>query len=252
MMMALTNPEAAPAPAAGALDHRAWMLVGAEEYRRLSEVLHDLTPEQWHAPTDCDDWDVYAMVCHLVGSAEASANVGEALRQRRLGRKLWPNADPVDAINAGQIQERQVEAPRQLLTRLADAGQRSVRSTRQVGWLMRAMRAVLRRPSGLTATAGRPHNWIRDAWMHRVDVCRATGQSTYLTADHDARIVNDIVDEWARTHGQPYELRLTGPAGGEWSEGSGASALELDAVEFCRILSGRGEGSGLLATPVAF
>lgn len=252
-MMALINPEAAAAPAASALDRRDWLLVGAEEYRRLSEALRELSPEQWHAPTDCDDWDVYAMVCHLVGAAEANANMGEALRQRRLGKKLWPDADPIDAINAVQIQERQVEAPRQLLTRLADAGQRSVRSTRQVAWPSRALRAVLRRPSGLASgTAGRAHNWIRDAWMHRIDVCRATGQSAYLTADHDARIVNDIVGEWARTHGQPYELRLTGPAGGEWSEGSGGSTLELDAVEFCRILSGRGEGSGLLATRVAF
>lgn len=119
-----------PARAASPLDHRAWLLVGAEEYRRLAEVLHDLMPEQWHAPTDCDEWDVYSVACHLVGSAEASANVGEALRQRRLGKKVWPNADPIDAMNAAQIQERQVEAPRQLLTRLADAGQRSVRSTR--------------------------------------------------------------------------------------------------------------------------
>jgi len=46
--------------------------------------------------------------------------------------------------------------------------------------------------------------------------------------------------------------RLTGPAGGSWTFGSGGPEIELDAVEFCRILSGRGEAEGLLKTAVPF
>ena len=42
-----------------------------------------------------------------------------------------------------------------------------------------------------------------------------------LTADHDGVIVADVVAEWARRHGQPYQLKLTGPAGGSWTSGTG-------------------------------
>ena len=52
--------------------------------------------------------------------------------------------------------------------------------------------------------------------------------------------------------GEPFTLVLTGPAGGTYSGGTGGEELTCDAVEFCRILSGRGTGTGLLAQPVPF
>ncbi len=61
--------------------------------------------------------------------------------------------------------------------------------------------------------------YLRDAWMHRVDVTRATGAALVLTPDHDGRIVADVVAEWARRHGQPFTLHLTGPAGGTFTGG---------------------------------
>jgi len=92
----------------------------------------------------------------------------------------------------------------------------------------------------------------RDPWLHRIDICRATGRNPELTADHDARIVADVVRDWAPRHGQGFTLTLTGPAGGAFTAGDGTVVLERDAVEFCRILSGRGEGTGLLSTRVVF
>ena len=61
--------------------------------------------------------------------------------------------------------------------------------------------------------------------------------------------------EWARRHGQPFTLHLTGPAGGTFT-GGGPSAtgpvIDMDAVEFCRTLAGRAPGDGLLTTIVPF
>jgi len=88
--------------------------------------------------------------------------------------------------------------------------------------------------------------------MHRVDISRAVGRPMRLTADHDGRIVADIVAEWARRHGRPFTLLLTGPAGGSYVQGAGGPDLELDAVEFCRILSRRAPGNGLLTEFVPF
>jgi hypothetical protein len=94
--------------------------------------------------------------------------------------------------------------------------------------------------------------YTRDAWMHRIDLARATGRPLRLTADHDGRIVADVVAEWAGTHGQPFTLTLTGPAGGRFSRGTDGEAITVDAIEFCRILSGRVTGSGLLVHEVPF
>ena len=63
--------------------------------------------------------------------------------------------------------------------------------------------------------------YTRDAWLHRVDVARATEQPLELTPDHDGRMVADVVRDWADRHGQPFRLDLDGPAGGSYKRGVG-------------------------------
>ena len=71
-----------------------------------------------------------------------------------------------------------------------------------------------------------------------------------LTPEHDGRLVADIVAEWASIHGQPFDLVLEGPAGGTFAQGSDGEHVEIDAIEFIRILSGRLPGVGVLANPL--
>jgi hypothetical protein len=92
----------------------------------------------------------------------------------------------------------------------------------------------------------------RDTWMHRADLAKATGRAMELTAEHDGRIVADAVAEWGRRHGQPFVVHLTGVAGGTFTQGEGGEQITMDAVDFCRILSGRGTGEGLLQQLVPF
>jgi hypothetical protein len=61
-----------------------------------------------------------------------------------------------------------------------------------------------------------------------------------------------VVAEWAQRHAAPYRLTLSGPAGGAWARGDGGQEIEMDAVDFCRVLSGRGTGDGLLDVHVPF
>lgn len=67
-----------------------------------------------------------------------------------------------------------------------------------------------------------------------------------LSAGHDGRIVADAVEE------RPFTLVLTGTAGGRFESGAGGEEHTVDAVEFGRLLSGRGAGTGLLSVPVPF
>ena len=88
--------------------------------------------------------------------------------------------------------------------------------------------------------------------MHRADIAKATGKPMDLSPEHDGRIVADAAAEWGSLHGQPCTLRLTGPAGGAFTQGEGGEEITIDAVDFCRIVSGRGSGEGLLAQAVPF
>jgi uncharacterized protein (TIGR03083 family) len=235
------------------LQHRDWMAAAEEEYRRLGALLADLADEDWQRPTDCSEWDVRAMVAHLVGAAEATARVSELVRVSWLGLRVRAGGPLVDGINRVQIRERAQLGPDELRRDLADAGARGVRRRRRIPAALRAVPMPFGPPLGI-----RPLGYLmdriytRDAWMHRIDIARATGRDLVLTPDHDGRLVDDVVAEWDRTHRRPYRLTLTGPAGGSWTSGDTGEELTLDAIEFCRIVSGRAPGEGLLAHEVPF
>lgn len=246
-----------PAPVGAQEDrsmrHRDWVAAAEEEYRRLGALLAGLDAADWSRPTDCSEWDVREMVAHLVGAAEGTASVRELRRQQKLGRALRPGEPDVDGINAVQVRERADATPGQLRSALLDAGARGVRSRRRLPGLLRALPIPFGPPLG-TRRLGylTDRIYTRDAWMHRIDIARATGRALVLTPAHDGRIVADVVAEWARTHRQPHRLTLTGPAGGTWSAGVEGEEWTLDAVEFCRTVSGRATGAGLLAHAVPF
>ena len=236
-----------------AMTYADWMDSAAQEYHRLDALLRDLAADDWARPTDCSAWDVRAMVAHLVGAAECSASVPEMLRQAAKGVRLRVPGDLVDKMNAVQVRERADRGPTDLVADLARSGARTVAARRRIPGPILALRLPLGPPLGV-----RPLGYLmgriytRDTWMHRVDICRATGREPELTASHDGRIVDDVVREWAAAHQAAYALRLTGPAGGTWGHPGTGEEIVLDAVEFCRTVSGRAPGSGLLATPVPF
>jgi uncharacterized protein (TIGR03083 family) len=236
------------------MTHHVWMDTAAAEYLQIDRLLGRLRPDEWTLLTDCPPWTVRDMVAHLLGAAEATAGSHErwhqlwtGVRQRRRGQLL------IDAMNAGQVAERSNWPSDQLRHALSDAGQRSVRARRRVPAPIRALRLPLGRPLGFSTLGNLLDRiYTRDAWMHRIDIARATDRRVALTPEHDGRIVADAVDEWAAQHGEPVTLDLTGPAGGHWTQGFGGTSLSMDAVEFCRTLSGREQATGLLQHQLAF
>jgi uncharacterized protein (TIGR03083 family) len=234
--------------------YRDWMQASEEEYARLLAQLESLSADGWSRRTDCTEWDVRAMVAHLVGAGESNASPREAVRQLRQGkRRLRPGQADVDGINALQVEERAGLSPQELVRALGDVAARAVRGRRRVPAPLRAVPVPFGPPLGVRTVGylmGRIYT--RDLWMHRIDIAQCTGTALELTPEHDGRLVADLVDEWSRAHGRPFDLVLSGPAGGRWSRGPGGERLELDAVEFARILAGRATGSGLLATTVPF
>jgi uncharacterized protein (TIGR03083 family) len=226
------------------------------EYDRCLDLLRSLSPDEWSRPTECDPWDVKVLAGHVLGMAERYVSPEEEVRQSKLAGEAAQQAGVtmLDALTGLQAREHGGRSPSDLITRFTAAAPRAVAGRMGASADERAMTFNPGPPINEEWTRGYLLDVIltRDPWMHRVDISRAIGREPVLTAAHDGRIVADVVAEWARRHGQPFTLTLTGPAGGSFVAGESGENLELDAVEFCRILSGRAQGAGLLSTEVPF
>jgi uncharacterized protein (TIGR03083 family) len=230
------------------------MTFATDEFARWLELLRDLAPEDWAAATECAPWDVRAMACHVLGATESHGSIREMARQMRAYRKA-KSGPMIDAMTALQIKDRADMAPAEVVTAFEKAAPRSVRARRRMPGLLRRMPMKVDPPfanDGWSLGYLMDVIYNRDAWMHRVDISRAIGRDVVLTPEHDGRLVADVVGEWSRRHGQQFTLTLGGPAGAMYVAGDGGEHIELDAVEFCRILSGRANGTGLLSTEVPF
>jgi uncharacterized protein (TIGR03083 family) len=251
-MSTATRPHPAPRPAA--LDRGTAQALAATEYDRFLTQLRELGPGDWQRRTDCPAWDVRAMAGHVLGMAQMAASVRETVSQNAAAARAGGG---IDALTAEQVRRTGNLGTDELVERFAAVAPRALRGRRRGSRLIGRLTLPEEQVVG-NATEHWRFGFLfdviltRDTWMHRLDIARATGRDPVLTAGHDGVVVADVVAEWAQRHGRPYALRLTGPAGGTWSAGAAGEQLELDAVEFCRQLSGRAAGEGLLAQQVPF
>lgn len=231
--------------------------VARTEIQRIVDLLNAIDDQDWNRPTDCPAWDVRALSGHVLGMVQTFSTLSRfvpdmlaATTAAKKNKQVF-----IDALTELQVRRNAN------LGREAVIDEMGTLAPRQADW--RARRRIMR---GIPMKNDLPDEKVetwrlgylvdvilnRDPWMHRIDLSRAVDRDVVLTADHDGRIVADVVAEWASRHGQPFRLTLTGAAGGSWSSGSGGEELQLDAVEFCRIISGRGSGEGLLKVFVPF
>jgi hypothetical protein len=162
----------------------------------------------------------------------------------------------IDALTAIQVEKNADLTPSEVVDAMRRSGPKAARARRRSPGFVRA-----RTMPGLQDVGDNQEAWTfgylldviltRDPFMHRVDITRATRTPMQADPGHEGRIIEDVVREWAGRHQAPYDLVLTGLAGGHWNRGK-AERVELDAFEFCRLLSGRSSATGLLAKQVPF
>jgi uncharacterized protein (TIGR03083 family) len=233
--------------------------LAATENGRFVDLVRSLGPDDWSRPTDCPAWDVRALASHVLGSMEFNTSIREFVHQLRAGKKAAGDRPDIDGMTEVQVRERAALGPDELVERLTVMAPRAARGRRR---LPRPLRRLPMKVEVAKATETWRLGYLfdviltRDTWMHRVDVARATQHDLVLTPEHDGRLVADVVAEWARRHGRPFTLALEGPAGGTFTQAGTqddrGEQLTLDAVEFCRIVSGRAPGAGLLTQEVPF
>lgn len=242
------------------LTRSAAVAMGRIEYARFIDTLRALDPEDWKRPTDCEGWTVRDLAGHLAGAMETARGLRHLLAEQRAiaRRRRETGESEIDAMSAVQIAHVATLEPDELIEHMGTLVEPAARGR------LRVPTPLARRIRFPVEMGSIRERWdllylngiilTRDTWLHRVaDLARAVDQPPVLDATHDRLIVADVAAEWARRHGQPVNLRLSGAAGGHYTTGINGPTFELDAVEFCRILSDRAQPTHeLLSTQVPF
>jgi len=215
-----------------------------EELRRLLALLETLDEADWTRPTACTEWSVRDMVAHQAGAYASGIGYRELLYQ--YSAMLSLRGLPEDAINRRQLADRAMRSPAELINEIRRTGDRAV-----ANW---AHSFRLLKPFGMPHPVG---GWLtlrhlmlavhsRDTWIHRLDICRATGRAFERTQEHDGRInalvVRDLTRPLARKLGsRAVILDLTGIGGGRWQIGRGdaGATIRMDVLDFNIYASGR-------------
>jgi uncharacterized protein (TIGR03083 family) len=257
-MTAPVLPRSDAAPRHSSIDRGLAMDLAAAEYARCLELFAGLEREHWTAPTVNTGWNVRDTAGHMLGMAQLMSSTPQLLGQ--MSTSMWDARKAkapvsIDFLTALQVRRNAGLTTDDLVQSWQLVAPKAVRGRQRMPGLL-----LRRTMPEAQLVGGRLERWTfgylvdviltRDPFMHRLDIHAATGLEPHITPDHEGRLVDDIVNDWAYRHGQPYRLELTGPAGGVW--GTDGERITLDALEFCRILSGRGEGTGLLTTAVPF
>lgn len=233
------------------ISHKEGMALAETEYRRYTDMLGQLRPEDWAVQTVNTDWNVKQLTQHVLGFAESNASFRVFVKAMRAGRKraTMKNYDHfIHGVNEVQVEEREELTTEELVAKWKATWPKALKGRRRFPPFMRPIPldfgpVIGKKPMGSYLM---DVVFTRDTWMHRIDICRAVGLEPVLTREHDGRLIEDMVSEWTKLYDLSVTLRLEGPAGDTYVCGGGDEELSIDAVEWIWVLSGRGTGSGLL------
>ncbi len=236
------------------IGHDEAMRLATAENAKFGALLRNIASEDWSKPTDCTLWDVRAMAAHVVGSAAGQVSPREFLRQKRKGKPVTAEIGGQfwwDGMNEVQVRERSHLTTDELIAEWETIYPKAVKSRTRLPRVIGNLKVlnlpiVGKQPVAYLFDVG----FTRDVWMHRVDIAHALGYGLDFDDEHDGRLMEDYVAEWAAVYDLPFTLHLTGPGGGSFKKGEGGEVVTIEAVEFLRTLAEREHGSGLLANPL--
>jgi uncharacterized protein (TIGR03083 family) len=248
------NPVARPAlvhaRAIPPLTHSEAIAMARFELDRFLALVANLSDNDWEKPTACTQWNVRQILAHVTGAAASYARWAEFRRQGnpKVHRPYRSSGlSFLDNMNQIQVDDRASATPAELIEELRTVGPRAIATRERLPGLLRAFLVPL--PALGIVPIGYLTDLIytRDMWMHRLDICKATGREMVMTPEHDGRIVALVVRDLAkklsaklRTTSIVYHL--SGNAGGTWQLGANVPPLvtiRLDILDFNLLASGR-------------
>jgi uncharacterized protein (TIGR03083 family) len=233
------------------LAHNEAAAMASVELERFLTLVESLESDDWEKPTACPLWNVRQILSHVTGAAASYARWSEFKRQNSL---MVQRSYPVsglsfpNSLNQIQVDDRASSTPATLIEELRSVGPRAIATRERLPGVLRAIRVPLPELGGIVPIGYLTDLiYTRDMWMHRLDICRATGREMIQTSHHDGRItalvVRDLVRKLTpRLGGRTIAYELTDISGGCWSLGENVrpiAKITMDVLDFHLLASGR-------------
>lgn len=233
------------------LTHREAEVMATRELERFLTLVTSLADDEWEKPTACSLWNVRHIVAHVTGASASFASWSEFKRQgsSKVQRPYRARGfSSLDSMNQIQVDDRAAATPAALIDELQRVGPRAIATRARLPALLRTLRVPLPALGGIVPIGYLTDLiYTRDMWMHRLDLCRATGREMVMTPDHDGRLVALIMRDLgkklaAKLRTMSLVYHLSGPIGGRWqlgAEGAPRATIHLDVLDFNLLASGR-------------
>lgn len=230
------------------LSHAEAKELAQTEYERLVSLLQMLEGDDWQQPTYCSAWNVREMVAHLAGAVTGWSSFAQFRRQSMQNPYLKEFDEPIDGVNKLQVVERADKAPAELVAEFRENGPKAIENRQKLPWPLRKAVQLPFPPLGRRSLEYLADTiYARDQWMHRYDICAATGKKMAVSGVHDGRIValvlRDIAEKLKKQLAARHiVLRLTGAHSSECQFGDKATVdceIAIDFFDFNLLASGR-------------
>jgi len=194
------------------------------EYGAFADLLADLSPEQWEAPSRCAGWRVADVAGHVVGQLSDVV----AFRLDGLG---------APEVTARQAEERRGHTPAELAAELRTSAKTATDLV--ASFDDAAFDAEGPQGNGQTLGYGLEALWF-DTYLHADDILTALGRSVTAT-EGLAPSVSHISDVLTSEHAEPATIRLTGLNDFHVSSGDLRRLIEGDPMQFILVSTGRAD-----------
>jgi len=233
------------------LTHDGAVSMAKLELERFLALVSSFSEDDWEKPTVCTLWNVRQVVAHVTGACASYAHWSEFKRQGnpKVQRPYRARGlSFLDSMNQIQVDDRASLTPTALIDELQTVGSRAIATRARIPVLLRALRMPLPALGGIVPIGYLTDViYTRDMWMHRLDLCRATGCEMIMTPAHDGRIIALVVRDLgkklaAKLRTTSVVYHLSGDVGGIWLLGSKAptaATIHLDVLDFNLLASGR-------------
>jgi uncharacterized protein (TIGR03083 family) len=205
--------------------------LAAFELDQVLNLLEMLDGDDWTQPTECTEWNVRAMAGHLAGGCAGWARWRDFRRQTLMNPYIRKAAMPIDAINRREVEDRAHLTPRQVIDELRVVGPAAIRNRKNLPALLRRIKiSAAPLPGKMSVAYLADVIYPRDQWMHRMDLCRATGKAWVINPDHDRRLLGLILLDMATVLAGRLSLvvHVTGALTASYRIGHGEPQAEID------------------------
>jgi uncharacterized protein (TIGR03083 family) len=216
------------------------------EIERVVALLERLDGDDWDQPTDCSEWTVRAMAAHLSGACRGWADWKHFRRQYIFNPYARKGEDLIDGINRCEVADRVNWSTEDVIAEMREYGPKAVKTRQRIPQFICNITLPIPPLGQVPIRYLLDIIYHRDQWMHRGDICRATGWRMFFTKAYDERVTDLVMLDVAQRFGTrlqgTVDVNITGGIEKTYRFGTKPEAdatITIDVLEFNRRASFR-------------